>query len=738
MEEMKLDLYSKIRKLFSVLWKNKLKVVVVILILYIAQGFFFKEDQQKALLENYVPTIITTEKGNLESAIEVTWKSKLVNERKLRFLQTGKVVESNFKNGDLVKKGQVISRLDTKDAKSEIEQAKIALDNARARYTKMVSDNSEQNLDYKNKIQDLKKRVEIAKGELAKMYLDQEQQLKDTKLTLENEKSNLDTKVNNKDTDRQKIIDDLEKKKKDLARLEAEFERYKAGYDNELLKIKKEGEDSVNAYYRDLNNFKTTLSSESQAFKDALNTLNNITGYDKTELKDTGSSVYEVFSNQNNEYRLKAAGAALGAQEAFDKIEKNIEVIDAKSQIVIQDLIDYRKSLKNLYFELNRAFDYAYKGLNETASSDKSGLVSSYKGSASSMRDSYLSKYNDLDSEVIKLETKDSPEQIKLDNEQKVADKEKEYEDKEKNLKDTKESVENEIENLPNKLKEFDIAFEKAKSWFKDSMSNIDELKKTHERQLDQKKNDIKSLEDELKKTSKNYDDTSEGPKSSDLVIANNEIKQAELRLKNANDKLKDYEIIAPFDGIIRKTEVSFGDTIKSDSNKSIYIENPNLVQIDLELDQVDVVRVTKGQEVNVTFDAYQGKEFKGIITEIDTTPVDKNGSIAYKTSVELQKGEEKVLTWMTAKAKILLQNKENVLTVPNSAIEIDPEGKSYVNVWLGNAKKKVYVETGLTNGTKTEVVSGIEEGTEIVEINFDANTKKAGDFENDNGGYYG
>jgi multidrug resistance efflux pump len=78
------------------------------------------------------------------------------------------------------------------------------------------------------------------------------------------------------------------------------------------------------------------------------------------------------------------------------------------------------------------------------------------------------------------------------------------------------------------------------------------------------------------------------------LILSKNDIKEAELRLKNANEKLKDYEIVAPFDGVIRKTEISFGDTIKTDTDKSIFIENPNLVQIDLELDQVDIVNATK------------------------------------------------------------------------------------------------------------------------------------------------
>jgi hypothetical protein len=59
--------------------------------------------------------------------------------------------------------------------------------------------------------------------------------------------------------------------------MEADFNRYKASFDVELLKIKKEGEDKVNDYYRDLVTFKTTLSNEIQAFKDSLLTLNKIT-----------------------------------------------------------------------------------------------------------------------------------------------------------------------------------------------------------------------------------------------------------------------------------------------------------------------------------------------------------------------------------------------------------------------------------------------------------------------------
>lgn len=735
---MKLSVKPTLKKVFWILWKNKFKVLLILLLIFWVKSCFFKEDAKKAVISAQTPTILEVKKWDLEVAIEVTWKSKLVNERKLKFLQTGKVVEANFKNGDFVKKGDVISKLDTKDAITEIEKAKIALDNARAKHTKMISNNKDENLDYSNRVQDLEKKIEIAKWELEKLYLDNAQELKDKKLNLENDKSSLDTKKKNKSIDRQKIIDEVKKQKEDLAKMEADFNRYKASFDVELLKIKKEGEDKVNDYYRDLVTFKTTLSNEIQTFKDSLLTLNKITWYNKSDLKDSSGALYEVFSNQNNEYRLKSAGYSKSAQEEFDKIEKEAKKLDSKEKITMQDTIEYRKSLKKLYLELSRAYEFAYKGLNETTTTTYEWLVSSYKGTASSLRDSYLEKYNKLDSVVTALVTKDKPEKIKSDYDQKVSDKKQELKDKEKALNDKKDEVTKAINNLPNKLKEFDISYEKSMDSYDSSVSNLSELTKTHERRIEEKKNSIKTLEDDLKKSKKKFNETAWWPKNSDLILSKNDIKEAELRLKNANEKLKDYEIIAPFDGVIRKTEISFGDTIKTDTDKSIFIENPNLVQIDLELDQVDIVNATKWQEVIITFDAYKDKKFKGIITEIDTTPVDKNGSIAYKTSVELQKWDEKILTWMTAKAKILLSSKKDVLLIPNSAIEVDGDEKSYVNKWLWNAKKKTYIKTGLTNWVNTEVVSWIEEWTEIVEINFEANNFKSDDFYGNNNDYYG
>ncbi|MEI8091194.1 MAG: HlyD family efflux transporter periplasmic adaptor subunit [bacterium] len=95
------------------------------------------------------------------------------------------------------------------------------------------------------------------------------------------------------------------------------------------------------------------------------------------------------------------------------------------------------------------------------------------------------------------------------------------------------------------------------------------------------------------------------------MQIAQNGIRQKELALEQTKKDLEDLQIIAPFDGTLRKIDFKVGDKVTSSDEKYVYLENPNLVEVTVLLDQIDIVNVQPGMTVEVVLDSYPNETFE-------------------------------------------------------------------------------------------------------------------------------
>jgi multidrug resistance efflux pump len=109
----------------------------------------------------------------------------------------------------------------------------------------------------------------------------------------------------------------------------------------------------------------------------------------------------------------------------------------------------------------------------------------------------------------------------------------------------------------------------------------------------------------------KTLETTTNGTSEQQLHIAQNNIRQKELALEQTKKELDNLQIVAPFDGTLRKIDFKVGDKITSTDEKYVYLENPNLVEVSILLDQIDVVHVRPGMKVSVELDAYPGETFE-------------------------------------------------------------------------------------------------------------------------------
>ena len=227
---------------------------------------------------------------------------------------------------------------------------------------------------------------------------------------------------------------------------------------------------------------------------------------------------------------------------------------------------------------------------------------------------------------------------------------------------------------------------------------------------IQNQKNTVSNNESQLKMYQDLYNTMMNGPSSQDRQLQMNNIKQSQISLSQLGQQTKNYEIRAPFDGNIDIINIKVGDNITTNTiqSESITVSNPNVYEVDMLIDQVDIVKINKGQPVEISFDAYPGYVVTGSISEINPTPVTNAWVVSYTAKVVLQKGEKKIYDSMTVTVKIITQRKTDTLIIPSSAIKTE-SGSSIVNVvtnW-GNTRPTPVVP-GITDGTDTEILSGL------------------------------
>lgn len=149
---------------------------------------------------------------------------------------------------------------------------------------------------------------------------------------------------------------------------------------------------------------------------------------------------------------------------------------------------------------------------------------------------------------------------------------------------------------------------------------------------------------------------------------------QASLRANQAT--LGRTTIIAPIDGIVIDRQIEPGQTVASGLNVAVLFtlaQDLGRVQALINVDEADIGSVRVGQPVKFTVDAYPNDNFTGQVTQIRSLPTTESNVVAYTVVVEADNPASRLLPGMTANAEIILEQRPNVLRVPNAALRFTP-----------------------------------------------------------------
>ncbi len=246
----------------------------------------------------------------------------------------------------------------------------------------------------------------------------------------------------------------------------------------------------------------------------------------------------------------------------------------------------------------------------------------------------------------------------------------------------------------------------------------------------------VKLAEEKLAEKKLALKETITGADAIDIKTQQNIVAQKEASLSTAKENLANYFIYAPFSGVAANVEVKNGDSVSINTAIATLITKQRVAEISL--NEVDAAKVKVGQKATFAFDAIENLTISGEILEIDTLGTVTQGVVSYNVKIGFDTEDERVKPGMSVSAAIVTEIRQNVLSVPNSAVKTT-DGVTYVQILDQPTQNSAQsaaarqsasisqgitslippqqqqVEIGISNDTTTEIISGLKEGDQIV-----------------------
>lgn len=189
---------------------------------------------------------------------------------------------------------------------------------------------------------------------------------------------------------------------------------------------------------------------------------------------------------------------------------------------------------------------------------------------------------------------------------------------------------------------------------------------------------ELEAAQLQLENTQARLAEVTAGATTSELAQAQASVDNAKLQLLDAQEALDDATLRAPFDGIITEVNVIPGGTASANS-VAVSILDRSELHVDLKLTESNAVKVQAGQSVTLTFDSLDEKALPGIVRYVSPVAETNNGVVTYAVRVALTADDEAIRVGMTANVTIVTAQQNGVLLVPNTALLPQDDGSYLV-----------------------------------------------------------
>jgi len=202
------------------------------------------------------------------------------------------------------------------------------------------------------------------------------------------------------------------------------------------------------------------------------------------------------------------------------------------------------------------------------------------------------------------------------------------------------------------------------------------------------------------------------------------QVAQSQATLNQLEEQLSYTTITAPMDGVVLSRDVEVGAAVSSilvlgsTATLVMTVGDTTEVYVKGKVDEADISHVYMGQPARIKVESFRDRYFQGKVTKISPMGVEKDNVTTFEVRVSINNPGGELKAQMTANAEILLEEHKGVLTVPENAVIYDGQKNATVEVpdkKEKEGKRKVPVKVGISNGTLTELLSGLKEGDQVV-----------------------
>jgi HlyD family secretion protein len=202
------------------------------------------------------------------------------------------------------------------------------------------------------------------------------------------------------------------------------------------------------------------------------------------------------------------------------------------------------------------------------------------------------------------------------------------------------------------------------------------------------------------------------------------QVEQSRAQLATTEEDLRNATIVSPIDGVVLSRDREVGDAVSSiltmGSGATLIMSVGDLreVYVKGKVDESDIGKVFLGQGARITVESYKDQKFAGKVTKISPMGVEKDNVTTFEVRVSISNVTGKLMATMTANAEILLEERKGVLAIPEGAIIYGKDRTVRVEIpdtGTETGRRRLTVATGISNGSRTQITSGLREGQQVI-----------------------
>ena len=209
-----------------------------------------------------------------------------------------------------------------------------------------------------------------------------------------------------------------------------------------------------------------------------------------------------------------------------------------------------------------------------------------------------------------------------------------------------------------------------------------------------------------------------------EVARARAQVAQAQAALERAEENLRNSTIVSPMDGLVLSRDIEVGDAVSSilvlGSQATLIMTLGDVSEVFVrgKVDEADIGQVYLQQPARITVESFPDKKFEGAVTKISPMGVEKDNVTTFEVRISLHNPGGELKANMSANAEIILEEKHDVLLIPESAVVYDKERNTSVEIpdpKADNGRRELAVKLGISNGVKTEVLEGLQENQQVI-----------------------